>query len=191
MSGGSSGERSQISAGSEQQYYNPGTGQFWNVDPTSGGTGSPGALNRYAYAQGDPISLSDPRGLDATCGPNMQFDGEGCISSPSSHGNVNGPCGPGWMTDAEFAGPCQNPCGGSGEDFMDSAPTPSPACSVPLSPVATSNVITCDLQLFVQPAGNNLDPYLHTYIGLITAVNGISLPETFYEAAQSIRPQAS
>jgi hypothetical protein len=42
--------------------------------------------------------------------------------------------------------------------------------------------ITCDLQLFNQPAGSNLDPFDHTYVGLIKEINGVPLPETYYEA---------
>ena len=42
--------------------------------------------------------------------------------------------------------------------------------------------ITCDLQLFAQPAGSNLDPFDHTYVGLIKDINGAPLLETYYEA---------
>jgi hypothetical protein len=40
---------------------------------------NPGSWNRYAYVGGDPVNRSDRRGLDATCGPDGTFDGEGCI----------------------------------------------------------------------------------------------------------------
>jgi RHS repeat-associated protein len=47
-----------------QRYYSEGTGRFWNVDPSSGsGAGDPGSLNKYAYANGDPVNNSDPSGL--------------------------------------------------------------------------------------------------------------------------------
>lgn len=56
--------------------------------------------------------------------------------------------------------------------------------SYSIVPVATSAppTILCDLQLFIQPAGNSADPYVHTYIGLIVQINGVNLPETYYEA---------
>lgn len=40
------------------RYYNPGTGQFISVDPAITQT-----LQPYAYADGDPVSLTDPTGL--------------------------------------------------------------------------------------------------------------------------------
>jgi len=47
------------------RYYDPGTQQFISRDPAVGRTGQP-----YAYAYGNPISYSDPAGLEG--GPNGQ-----------------------------------------------------------------------------------------------------------------------
>ncbi|MBI3406532.1 MAG: hypothetical protein HY046_13855 [Acidobacteria bacterium] len=45
-------------------------GRFSMADPVQSGTGSPQRLNRYAYAVGDPVNRSDPRGLSDTGDPN-------------------------------------------------------------------------------------------------------------------------
>ncbi|MGA2869606.1 MAG: RHS repeat-associated core domain-containing protein, partial [Verrucomicrobiota bacterium] len=44
------------------RYYNPFLCRFLNPDPSGFG----GGLNFYAYANGNPVSLSDPTGLDAS-----------------------------------------------------------------------------------------------------------------------------
>ena len=41
------------------RYYNPATGQFTQIDPI----GLAGGLNTYGFAEGDPITFSDPYGL--------------------------------------------------------------------------------------------------------------------------------
>jgi RHS repeat-associated protein len=42
------------------RYYDPATGQFTQTDPI----GLAGGLNAYGFAAGDPVSYSDPYGLD-------------------------------------------------------------------------------------------------------------------------------
>jgi hypothetical protein len=97
-------------------------------------------MNKYAYVQGDPANFNDPTGMDPNCGPSMYWDGEGCTSSNVLNGvagsaQAGAPCGSDWMSNANEAGPCQNPCQGTGlvfcEEFM---PSPSPAaCDVPVT----------------------------------------------------------
>ena len=75
----------------DQRYYNQNWGRFLTADPSNNAIspGSPTTWNRYAYGNGDPINLSDPSGLDATCGPGMTWDGEGCMIGSS--GSNSGP----------------------------------------------------------------------------------------------------
>lgn len=47
------------------RYYDPNTGQFTQEDPI----GLAGGLNLYGYANGDPVTYSDPFGLSAVCIP--------------------------------------------------------------------------------------------------------------------------
>ena len=47
------------------RYYDPATGQFTQTDPI----GLAGGLNTYGFANGDPVSYSDPYGLSAGCDP--------------------------------------------------------------------------------------------------------------------------
>ncbi len=42
------------------RYYDPQTGQFTQMDPI----GLAGGLNAYGFAAGDPVSYSDPYGLN-------------------------------------------------------------------------------------------------------------------------------
>ncbi len=45
------------------RYYDPQTGQFTQPDPI----GLAGGLNAYGFAEGDPVSYSDPYGLSVCC----------------------------------------------------------------------------------------------------------------------------
>jgi RHS repeat-associated protein len=44
------------------RWYDPATGRFTAIDPFSGNPRRPATLNKYAYANGDPINVSDPSG---------------------------------------------------------------------------------------------------------------------------------
>jgi RHS repeat-associated protein len=58
-----------------QRYYSNATGRFLTPDPGGVGTAdpkSPGSWNRYAYVQGDPVNLTDRRGLCAD--PDLIWD---------------------------------------------------------------------------------------------------------------------
>jgi RHS repeat-associated protein len=43
--------------------YRPSTGRFLNLDPLAGELLKPTSLNRYLYADADPINLWDPKGM--------------------------------------------------------------------------------------------------------------------------------
>ncbi len=45
------------------RYYNPDIKRFINQDIKAGDIGSSQSLNRYAYCEGNPVSLVDPFGL--------------------------------------------------------------------------------------------------------------------------------
>jgi RHS repeat-associated protein len=45
------------------RYYNPELGTFMSMDPYEGDFNDPMSLNRYAYAHGNPVNLTDPSGL--------------------------------------------------------------------------------------------------------------------------------
>ena len=49
------------------RYYDPATGQFTQPDPI----GLAGGLNSYGFAAGDPVSYSDPFGLNPCAFPNL------------------------------------------------------------------------------------------------------------------------
>jgi RHS repeat-associated protein len=55
------------------RYYNPATGQFTQPDPI----GLAGGLNSYGFANGDPVSYSDPYGL---CPEEMKSMEKKCFS---------------------------------------------------------------------------------------------------------------
>lgn len=53
------------------RYYNPHLGTFLSMDPHEGDFNDPMSLNRYAYARGNPVNLTDPSGLCAESDPNL------------------------------------------------------------------------------------------------------------------------
>jgi RHS repeat-associated protein len=65
----------------DQRYYGAALGRFMTPDPYSGsgGPSDPQSWNRYAYAGGDPVNLSDPSGLIA-CG-DIAVTGGGTLAS--------------------------------------------------------------------------------------------------------------
>jgi hypothetical protein len=82
------------------RYYDPGTGQFLNVDPMVAETGQP-----YAYAEDDPVDSADPTGLRTTPGGGIGYafgklweNGKGSLSGkvwtagwhPKQYLNVEG-----------------------------------------------------------------------------------------------------
>lgn len=52
------------------RYYHPALRRFLNQDTVLGSIGSSASLNRFAYANGNPVSLIDPFGLMAGDAPN-------------------------------------------------------------------------------------------------------------------------
>jgi RHS repeat-associated protein len=51
--------------GLRARYYQPGKGRFGTIDPASGLLDNPISLNRYVYAEADPVNKIDPLGLAA------------------------------------------------------------------------------------------------------------------------------
>ena len=71
----------------DQRYYASAYGRFNSPDPgRSAHPKNPLSWNRYGYALGDPVNRNDPKGLDAICGPNKVWDGEGCIDGDDGGG---------------------------------------------------------------------------------------------------------
>jgi RHS repeat-associated protein len=65
------------------RYYDPSTGKFTQEDPI----GLAGGLNTYGFANGDPVSYSDPYGLSASC-PDYVERGESCEEGQEGDGTV-------------------------------------------------------------------------------------------------------
>jgi RHS repeat-associated protein len=55
------------------RYYEPGRGRFATVDPLNGVPTNPISLNKYLYANADPVNLSDPLGLASLFEYNIQI----------------------------------------------------------------------------------------------------------------------
>jgi RHS repeat-associated protein len=72
----------------DQRYYGVGTGRFWSADSAPASLANPGSLNKYTYANGDPVNFNDPRGLDPICGPDGTWMGEGCYMDGGGGGCV-------------------------------------------------------------------------------------------------------
>jgi RHS repeat-associated protein len=83
------------------RYYNSSLGRFMSGDPAPGDISNPQSSNRYAYVGNNPLSLTDPGGLDASCGDSSCG---GCDFSS---------CGGGCDFDFECGG-CDITCSGGG-----------------------------------------------------------------------------
>ena len=59
----------------DQRYYGVGTGRFWSADSAPASLANPGSLNKYTYANGDPVNWFDPTGTEV-----VAADG-GCVFS--------------------------------------------------------------------------------------------------------------
>jgi RHS repeat-associated protein len=58
-------EREGSSYYAQQRYYRPGLGRFNRIDPWSGDEANPITLNKYLYANGNPLAYVDPDGRQA------------------------------------------------------------------------------------------------------------------------------
>ena len=86
----------------EARSYQVRTGRFSTVDPVYDGVFEPQRWNRYAYAQNNPISYSDPAGLLAdscTMSHWTTFDDEGIPTFHSTSNCTAGGGGGGWTSD--------------------------------------------------------------------------------------------
>lgn len=52
----------------DARHYGSSMGQFMSPDPLGGHMEDPQTLNRYVYARNNPLSFSDPTGLDFAIG---------------------------------------------------------------------------------------------------------------------------
>ena len=79
------------------RHYNPQLGRFLQMDPLLGSVNRPQSLNRYAYVLGNPLSFTDPFGLEPPeCVNGMLrgggHDGEPCYDGGGeTHGKWSGP----------------------------------------------------------------------------------------------------
>ena len=121
----------------EQRYYNSSLGRFWSVDPGGIRTAHPGnptSWNRYGYVNGDPVNFGDRRGSDPDCGPDMEWDGEGCIDG--------GGDGTGVTSSVSFPAPCAN---GQVSNGAVGAPGDPTGCDTPLPATAAALGMAGDL----------------------------------------------
>jgi len=56
------------------RWYDPGTGRFLSSDPSNGRPRSPLSLNRYIYANADPLNRIDPSGRESMIGFSMAIN---------------------------------------------------------------------------------------------------------------------
>jgi RHS repeat-associated protein len=72
--------------------YNPTWGRWLSPDPMGGDVLDPQSLNRYAYVDNNPASLTDPLGLqsDSDC---EEWDNGSCTGDPTCDNFLNNPWG--------------------------------------------------------------------------------------------------
>ena len=66
------------------RWYDPATARFLTADPWMGNPAEPISLNRYVFANADPVNLSDPSGLY------VDFNSSSLATSQSIWGNLRG-----------------------------------------------------------------------------------------------------
>jgi RHS repeat-associated protein len=126
--------------------YDPATGRFISIDPIFQAS-NPQTIGGYAYAGNDPVSASDPTGLDPhTCASGHHHDGGKCVpgdpasNAPSTCGNGVYATGcPGGTANGQTAGPpssCDMLMGTLKTSCQTVGSTPDP------TPVKVSNHIT-------------------------------------------------
>jgi RHS repeat-associated protein len=127
---------------SVNRYYSSLWGRFVSPDPYNGSAklGTPQTWDRYVYAANDPANITDSRGLDPYCGPNMSWDGEGCTFATG--GSFSGGPPPGASAGGSVSwngtGGCDffdpTVCDGDPGDSCTGAPTGSSFAPVPFGP---------------------------------------------------------
>lgn len=75
------------------RYYDPNLGQFLSVDPVVATTGQP-----YLYAQGNPVTRSDPSGLDPDTDARIRARARSYVSTVVPGSRQCETCGPAWPT---------------------------------------------------------------------------------------------
>jgi RHS repeat-associated protein len=148
------------------RYYNSNFGRFLSPDAGGSATADPAdpqSWNRYAYAGGDPVNFNDPTGQYSEnpgnpCGPSGYWFGEGCYTG--NGGDPSQPqCGADWVSDAEFSGPCTNPCAPTQSNLLPAGAPAYPACYTtggttlaPPPPAAQQPLpLECEADLYYRP----------------------------------------
>ena len=67
------------------RYYSPAMKRFINADVIAGAISNAITLNRFAYANGNPVSFVDPFGLSAERGATISADGSATIITENEH----------------------------------------------------------------------------------------------------------
>ena len=82
----------------DQRYFSGLQGQFLSADPyeASSGAAAPGSLGRYAYVQSDPVTNSDPNGLNLIAVMFSGGDPRDAIAQCGGGGGVGWDWGIGW-----------------------------------------------------------------------------------------------
>jgi RHS repeat-associated protein len=72
--------------------FSPNIGRWHSPDPLGGDVTNPQSLNRYAYVLNNPMTLTDPTGLNPcpTIGPGGSY---ACTPEQAAQSNVSGPAG--------------------------------------------------------------------------------------------------
>ena len=74
------------------RYYSNSTGRFLSPDPLGGSLSNPQSLNRYAYVLNNPLSLTDPTGLDPCGNADGSVGDDGEDSGTLTYNPGGNPC---------------------------------------------------------------------------------------------------
>ncbi|MGH9565365.1 MAG: RHS repeat-associated core domain-containing protein, partial [Candidatus Angelobacter sp.] len=117
------------------RYYSSGQGRFMSADLLAGSIDAPQSLNRYTYADNNPLNFVDPLGLHLECATSWLLDSNGneigdphteCqeVDDPPDGGGASGGGGDGGGLPSD---PCGGmPCGGGNTGGNGGGSTPNP-----------------------------------------------------------------
>jgi RHS repeat-associated protein len=129
------------------RWYDPATGTFTSADPLLHAT-SPLQLNGYSYAEGNPVTNSDPTGLSTAGGPPPNPCGTNPNCDPHNPGTGNGTGGdPTQYSPSDIQIPADSGFSGlgtsstNGNSNIPAVQQPRPPCLGP-----TGTVLDCNMQ---------------------------------------------
>ncbi len=175
--------------------YDSAQGNFISADRLAGHVTAPQTLNRFAYANGDPVNIIDPLGLDGMCMNNMErwsFDGGETWTDWFADGTVTcfgGSGGGGNIAPVPIpgaSGPKKSPC----DKLGSNGGTIRVSMNAPLAPGEVTNFTDPTITFQFDSDQNLVGLGFPLTTNATFATDSISIPP-FTNAGYSLSPSGS